>query len=359
MKRALWTVALIACAQALPTVARADNEYSEVAYSTGGSGSGGAMAGGGNRILTQSNQLETVSQTTTVSGIGQGILTYDGTSNSTVSVSASAGPGVLRVDAVGASTASSTSADTFVQDAVSSNMIFSASAEFADNVVMSKSGLNGTPLEVHGSFVIEGGMAVNAAPAEDAGDTRKAQIGMQLFLKSTAITTSLPTSSGMSVASASADSTGVEITSSIPEIVPVTFELVSGEDYLLDNTLFLEGNASASESGGTIGYDSNGSAIPAPPASDSVFYSANYAHSVLWGGISSVTLPDGTPVTGWTITSDSGFDYTQPAVDPDDVPEPASLGLLACAPVVKLRRRPTRPMVNISLSKRFQEPLFS
>jgi hypothetical protein len=49
-------------------------------------------------------------------------------------------------------------------------------------------------------------------------------------------------------------------------------------------------------------------------------------HTLDWAGITSVTDADtGAPVTDWTLTSDSGFDYTRAAAA---VPEPASLLLL-------------------------------
>jgi hypothetical protein len=41
-------------------------------------------------------------------------------------------------------------------------------------------------------------------------------------------------------------------------------------------------------------------------------YNVNFSQTLAWGGISSVTDADtGQPITGWTITSQSGFDYSQ------------------------------------------------
>jgi hypothetical protein len=51
---------------------------------------------------------------------------------------------------------------------------------------------------------------------------------------------------------------------------------------------------------------------------------ALFSHTLSWGGITSVTNGvTGEPITGWTVTSASGFDYTR------TVPEPSSLVLLA------------------------------
>jgi hypothetical protein len=53
-------------------------------------------------------------------------------------------------------------------------------------------------------------------------------------------------------------------------------------------------------------------------------YSANVTGSLHWGGIESVTDEFGNPIDDWSVTSDSGFDYSKPF----GVPEPASCVLL-------------------------------
>ena len=56
-----------------------------------------------------------------------------------------------------------------------------------------------------------------------------------------------------------------------------------------------------------------------------------------WGGITEVLNPaTGAPITNWTLTSESGFDYTKPF----PVPEPAGLALLAGAARILARFRP-------------------
>lgn len=64
---------------------------------------------------------------------------------------------------------------------------------------------------------------------------------------------------------------------------------------------------------------------------------ADFAHTVVWGGIRSVSLLDGTVVTDWTSTSGSGFDYGSASV----VPVPAAVWLFgpAVAGLAALRRR--------------------
>lgn len=53
----------------------------------------------------------------------------------------------------------------------------------------------------------------------------------------------------------------------------------------------------------------------------------DFSHTAGWGGITKVTDGNGNIITGWTVTSDSGFDYTQPY----SVPEPSAFALLAIA----------------------------
>jgi hypothetical protein len=55
-------------------------------------------------------------------------------------------------------------------------------------------------------------------------------------------------------------------------------------------------------------------------------FGGDFTGSLDWGGITSVVnARTGLPLTGWTVTSKSGFDYSQ--VFPR-VPEPSSLALL-------------------------------
>jgi hypothetical protein len=70
-----------------------------------------------------------------------------------------------------------------------------------------------------------------------------------------------------------------------------------------------------------------------------VFDEGDYADTLAWDGINSVTDTAGNPITGWTVTSASGFDYTQA------VPEPSTavlavLGGIAVA--IAARRRTSR-----------------
>jgi hypothetical protein len=57
-----------------------------------------------------------------------------------------------------------------------------------------------------------------------------------------------------------------------------------------------------------------------------------FGHTFSWGGVTSVTdAVTGQPITDWTLTSDSGFDYANPA---PPVPEPSSATLFVIGGVM-------------------------
>lgn len=55
--------------------------------------------------------------------------------------------------------------------------------------------------------------------------------------------------------------------------------------------------------------------------------SADFLNTLVWGGVQSVALLDGTPVTDWATTSGSGFDYGSASV----IPVPAAAWLFGSA----------------------------
>jgi hypothetical protein len=82
----------------------------------------------------------------------------------------------------------------------------------------------------------------------------------------------------------------------------------------------------------------------------SAFGSADFSSTVYSGGIDSLTLLDGTPVTNFTLFTTSGFDYTvghQVEGPPAGVPEPSVLALFliggaGLTRLARWRRRPLR-----------------
>lgn len=104
-----------------------------------------------------------------------------------------------------------------------------------------------------------------------------------------------------------------------PSVVETPFAYINGLPMEFGFTLELFGKGSASR-----GYW--------PPhefktgASKSKF-SGNFSRTLTWGGIKSVVVAaTGEPVENWTITSESGFDYSKPFV-----PEPTCAMLLSSA----------------------------
>ncbi len=104
----------------------------------------------------------------------------------------------------------------------------------------------------------------------------------------------------------------------VPTSIPISFNAVLGLPTSIQYNLDLQGQASASfgfrECGGGYG-PCNGLA--------SAELVADYMHSLLWDGISSVTDVSGNPIDLASALGDSGFDYLTPAA----VPVPAALGL--------------------------------
>jgi len=123
---------------------------------------------------------------------------------------------------------------------------------------------------------------------------------------------------------------GVTINDPAPKTVPIFFQLYSGQPTMLGYHLTLKGTARAT-SGALFGTSANilGSATNS--------FNIDFSHTMSWGGFTSATnVSTGQLIDGWTLTSQSGTDYTQP------VPEPATyLDLMVAGAVfmvVRLRR---------------------
>ncbi len=117
-----------------------------------------------------------------------------------------------------------------------------------------------------------------------------------------------------------------------PGVVPVSYSFTWGSRFGIQYNLNLQAEASASFGFRDSWYGGVGKSLESSAA-------GLYGQSLTWGGISSVVDADGNPVTGYTVSSASGFDYAQPAV----VPEPSTTalggGVLAGCLVLFLRRK--------------------
>ena len=97
-----------------------------------------------------------------------------------------------------------------------------------------------------------------------------------------------------------------------PERIPVRFLYEIGKPFSIDLTLSLH---------------SDGTSLSGFADKTNVFMEtqADYTHTLSWGGITQVTdHQTGQVINNWTISSESGFDYSQPF----PVPEPTTATLL-------------------------------
>ena len=112
---------------------------------------------------------------------------------------------------------------------------------------------------------------------------------------------------------------------------PVIFTLQVGQPYLVGYSLRLDGFAQANTYGRNGTVDLNFHTQDA-----SAFLSADFSNTLAWGGITSVTdVATGQPLADWSVSSASGFDYSQAYV-----PEPCGLALLLLGLGGVLRRSP-------------------
>ena len=104
-----------------------------------------------------------------------------------------------------------------------------------------------------------------------------------------------------------------------PKSIPLTLHAFNGGDGTIAVEMDIEGNIQD-------GYGTYPTILGGTDGAESSIYKVDFAHTLLWGGIESVTDDaTGEAVDGWTVTSASGFDYSKPAQEP----EPASWVLLA------------------------------
>jgi hypothetical protein len=98
-----------------------------------------------------------------------------------------------------------------------------------------------------------------------------------------------------------------------PDVIPVRFLYEIGKPFSIDFTLSLHTYGTASS-----GYADTSTVLMSTDA--------DFTHTVSWGGISEITdHATGEVIDNWTITSESGFDYSRPF----PVPEPSTFVLAA------------------------------
>ncbi len=229
--------------------------------------------------------------------------------------SARAVPGHLSVSVTAGASSS--------KDKQASEVTATASAEWTSRVKFNAPGLPaGTRVITHPLLNLEGDFFGTATGAEASGSA-------SLLINDLSSFRSLPTGphpggiwGGIIVGP------GANFTNLIPSSVRLTRKFTVGEF-------------------GTIGFrftimsfvNSDGSTRdPASAKKGTVSVTGDASRSLRWGGIESVTDEEGNPITDWSITSDDGFDFSQPF----PVPEPSSLFLLSTILAAGLAARSQR-----------------
>ncbi|MBI3392862.1 MAG: PEP-CTERM sorting domain-containing protein [Nitrospirae bacterium] len=111
-----------------------------------------------------------------------------------------------------------------------------------------------------------------------------------------------------------------------PSVIPVSFTATLGSRTGVQYNLDLWG-----ESFAIFGFRECGGGYGPCGAIASAELTADYAHSLLWGGISSVTDANGNPVVLTSALGETGFNYmwaAQSPPQPPPIPEPSTVLLL-------------------------------
>ena len=191
-------------------------------------------------------------------------------------------------------------------------------ARWQDTAVVSFDGLPGQSIIAAGTLVIDGPMSVTITG--DPVDNRDAQAQVRLQLRGEGI----PSPPNNGYFGYSFDNLGHSgsVVKPPPLIVPTAITMKNGEAHTIDYSLELSATAVIVSNALTAGFG------------DARFF-ANFSQTVRWGGITSVrNAATGAPITNWTITSASGFDYSH------GVPEPSCVVLLMTMVAMLPMRRP-------------------
>jgi hypothetical protein len=253
----------------------------------------------------------------------------------TFSGSAHAGGGILGVQAFAAANATYPSSGPVY--AVDARISVGAEADLLDTLTFAPptSSMLGDYFQVEAHWNLDGslsGIPTTGIPTGDMTWNTTASAGATLDVSGTGITIGL---GGTPIAQ---DSTFIDYAGNVthyitptPSTIPVVIDGYWGVPMNVDYHLSLGASAAAATS--DILLQQSAAAIGM----------GDFSHTMSWGGISSITDNSGNPITGWSVTSASGFDYSKPA------PEPSTLILgglgaltLAMARLRKTQRRRQR-----------------
>ena len=185
------------------------------------------------------------------------------------------------------------------------------------------------------SWIIKGGFTSSATAGSGSVDSfgNYASATSTVTFNATGMPVNLNATAQYGVTNA-----GAATSVNLPDVIPVSFLVQVGKSFEVDNRLQIAVQAQTQVGGPSID-GSTGMIIPDPITDEEVNLGAEFGNSILWGGVTSVTdYYYGTAVTDFSLIGDSGFDYRYAAVD-DDVPEPASFGILVLGLVAILGQR--------------------
>lgn len=189
-----------------------------------------------------------------------------------------------------------------------------AQASFTDTLQILNFGPPGTPGIVHSLFHLTGSVFANAigefttngrahdyVDASALADLAISGTGIDPFNAPYRNLGSNTYAFATQVMSNEGDKIALDIA---PATIPVDEPFVSGIPFQISYTMTVEANAELSNA--DLVHKQSGQAAS----------SGKFADTLAWGGITSITDSNGVPLTGWTVTSASGFDYSKPATAP-------------------------------------------
>lgn len=193
-----------------------------------------------------------------------------------------------------------------------------------DDITFGAPGLAGQAGFANGSILVEGALAVSVTDSTAGSALARWRFTVQALAGGR-----IQASSGAE-GSLTIDSTGLTGQPIVSQTIPFSMPIVFGQT----GQLLLRLNTQASGVARPAGEPGTPEYL-LPVASEA---SSRFLNTVTWQGLESVTLADGTPVEGWSVTSASGVDYSRP------VPEPgtALLALTGFLGLAARRRRAPR-----------------
>jgi hypothetical protein len=258
---------------------------------------------------------------------------FDAMANAECNASAFAGLGVIRVAASGGmGTATTPTTDALGLREAEAYAGGTVAATWRDSIVFRRKGLppDGSKYIVHAKLALAGHWDINVGPPTGDPNDYGSGSGAEFALKIDG--TGVPRGPHYNgdyyyaYSGLSGNPGEVDINIPPPHSIPLTFSVYNSD--VLPTPIYFNMMILGSEQVGTGSFAT---------------YDLNLFHSLVWDGIDSVTDDTtGETVTDWTITSESGVDYSKPV---RDVPEPSSLaiaGLGAFAWLLAARRRGER-----------------